>query len=93
MLDTRGHIATWNSGAAILKGCTATEIIGQHFSAFYGCDDCAIEKPARELEVCLREGKAEDEGWRYRKKLGPGSWPTRWSPLSTRTIAVWDSSK
>ncbi|KAJ5471768.1 hypothetical protein N7530_009125 [Penicillium desertorum] len=67
MLDTRGHIATWNSGAAILKGYTSSEIIGQHFSIFYGRDDCEAKKPARELEVCLQEGKVEDEGWRYRK--------------------------
>ncbi|KAJ6177664.1 hypothetical protein N7519_008125 [Penicillium mononematosum] len=67
MLDTRGHIATWNSGAAILKGYTSSEIIGQHFSIFYGRDDREAKKPARELEVCLQEGKVEDEGWRYRK--------------------------
>ncbi|KAJ5519517.1 CheY-like superfamily [Penicillium expansum] len=67
MLDTRGHIGTWNSGAAILKGYTSSEIIGQHFSVFYGRDDCKMQKPARELEVCLQEGKVEDEGWRYRK--------------------------
>ncbi|KAJ5200896.1 hypothetical protein N7449_005699 [Penicillium cf. viridicatum] len=67
MLDTRGYIGTWNSGAAILKGYTSSEIIGQHFSVFYGRDDCEMKKPARELEVCLQEGKVEDEGWRYRK--------------------------
>ncbi|KAJ5463859.1 hypothetical protein N7475_006994 [Penicillium sp. IBT 31633x] len=67
MLDTRGHIATWNSGATILKGYTASDIIGQHFSVFYGRDDREMKKPARELEVCLQEGKVEDEGWRYRK--------------------------
>ena len=67
MLDTRGHITTWNSGAAILKGYTSSEIIGQHFSIFYGRDDREAKKPARELEVCLQEGKVEDEGWRYRK--------------------------
>ncbi|KAJ5753335.1 uncharacterized protein N7511_007488 [Penicillium nucicola] len=67
MLDTRGYIATWNAGAAILKGYAATEIIGRHFSIFYGREDCAANKPARELEVCLQEGKVEDEGWRYRK--------------------------
>jgi osomolarity two-component system sensor histidine kinase TcsA len=67
MLDTRGNIATWNSGAAILKGYTASEIIGNHFSIFYGREDRQINKPARELEVCLKEGKVEDEGWRYRK--------------------------
>ncbi|KAJ5743508.1 hypothetical protein N7533_010610 [Penicillium manginii] len=67
MLDTQGHITTWNSGAATLKGYTAEEIIGQHFSIFYGREDCKKNKPARELEICLQEGKVEDEGWRYRK--------------------------
>lgn len=67
MLDNRGHIATWNSGAAILKGYTASDIIGKHFSTFYGREDRLANKPARELELCLRDGKVEDEGWRYRK--------------------------
>ncbi|KAJ6014202.1 hypothetical protein N7540_008793 [Penicillium herquei] len=70
MLDARGHIATWNSGAAILKGYSSEEIIGQHFSLFYGKEDRQANKPGRELEVCLREGKVEDEGWRYRKDGG-----------------------
>ncbi|KAJ5784256.1 uncharacterized protein N7503_009468 [Penicillium pulvis] len=70
MLDTRGHIATWNAGASILKGYTTQEAIGKHFSMFYGLDDRQADKPARELEVCLREGKVEDEGWRYRKDGG-----------------------
>jgi osomolarity two-component system sensor histidine kinase TcsA len=70
MLDTRGHIATWNAGAAILKGYAANEIIGQHFSIFYGPEDRQSDKPGRELEVCLRDGKVEDEGWRYRKDGG-----------------------
>ncbi|KAJ5569509.1 uncharacterized protein N7459_008939 [Penicillium hispanicum] len=67
MLDVCGQIATWNAGAAILKGYTTAEILGQHFSVFYGDGDRQANKPARELEVCLREGKVEDEGWRYRK--------------------------
>lgn len=67
MLDIRGHIVTWNSGAAILKGYTSSEIIGQHFSIFYGRQDREMKKPARELEVCIQDGKVEDEGWRYRK--------------------------
>ncbi|KAJ5245003.1 CheY-like superfamily [Penicillium chrysogenum] len=66
MLDPRGHIATWNSGAAILKGYTANEIIGKHFSFLYGQEDRDTNKPAKELEICMREGKVEDEGWRYR---------------------------
>ncbi|QKX53094.1 uncharacterized protein TRUGW13939_00165 [Talaromyces rugulosus] len=67
MLDTSGHVATWNSAAAILKGYSSDEIIGRHFSIFYGDDARAAEKPGKQLEVCLREGKVEDEGWRFRK--------------------------
>ncbi|OZJ04813.1 hypothetical protein BZG36_02356 [Bifiguratus adelaidae] len=67
MLDTGGHVVTWNSGAAILKGYTSDEIIGRHFSIFYGHEDRLADKPGKELQVCLREGKVEDEGWRYRK--------------------------
>lgn len=67
MLDTSGCIATWNSGAAMLKGYSADEIIGQHFSVFYSDEDCRVQKPAKGLEICLREGKVEDEGWRHRQ--------------------------
>ncbi|KAL4898152.1 hypothetical protein BDV59DRAFT_166287 [Aspergillus ambiguus] len=67
MLDTKGNIVTWNSGAAILKGYTAPEIIGRHFSVFYSPEDRRANKPSRALAVCLREGKMEDEGWRYRR--------------------------
>lgn len=66
MLDPAGHVVTWNSGAAILKGYTTEQILGRHFSIFYSKEDCAAEKPRRELEMCLRDGKVEDEGWRYR---------------------------
>lgn len=67
LLDTKGRIATWNTGAQLLKGYTRDEIIGKHFSIFYGKDDLKIKKPEKELDICLREGRVEDEGWRYRK--------------------------
>ncbi|MEO8179643.1 MAG: PAS domain S-box protein, partial [Deltaproteobacteria bacterium] len=35
MLDPSGHVATWNVGARRIKGYTADEIVGRHFSAFY----------------------------------------------------------
>jgi osomolarity two-component system sensor histidine kinase TcsA len=66
MLDTSGNVKTWNDGAALMKGYKADEIIGRHFSTFYGADDIAAEKPKREIEICLKEGKVEDEAWRYR---------------------------
>jgi osomolarity two-component system, sensor histidine kinase TcsA len=67
MLDTGGHIVTWNKGARLLKGYTAEEIIGKHFSIFYAKEDRVAGKPERELADAIRVGEVEDEGWRYRK--------------------------
>ncbi|KAI0402652.1 hypothetical protein F4802DRAFT_348115 [Xylaria palmicola] len=67
LLDTRGYVATWNAGAELVKGYTRADIVGKHFSTFYGAEDLRAGKPERELEVCLREGRVQDEGWRYRK--------------------------
>ena len=67
MLDPGGRVLTWNRGAQRIKGYAATEIVGQHFSVFYGAEDLAARKPERELEVATREGRVEDEGWRLRK--------------------------
>lgn len=35
MIDATGHVVSWNEGAERIKGYTATEIVGQHFSRFY----------------------------------------------------------
>ncbi|GAA3473574.1 PAS domain-containing sensor histidine kinase [Nonomuraea roseola] len=67
MLDTEGHIASWNAGAQRIKGYRADEIIGSHFSVFYPPEDVASGKPDRELEIAVVEGRLEDEGWRVRK--------------------------
>jgi PAS domain S-box-containing protein len=67
MLDTTGHITSWNTGAQLIKGYTASEIIGQHFSIFYPPEDIAAEKPERELRIATAEGKYEEEGWRLHK--------------------------
>jgi len=34
MLDLEGRVTTWNEGAERIKGVSAEEIIGQHFSKF-----------------------------------------------------------
>jgi len=67
MLDPEGHVTTWNVGAERIKGYKASEIIGEHFSRFYPDEDVRSEKPQRELEIAIREGRVEDEGWRIRK--------------------------
>ena len=67
MLDVRGYISSWNTGAERIKGYAASEIIGKHFSIFYPEEDLRTCKPQRELEIAAREGRLEDEGWRLRK--------------------------
>src|SRR5262249_53670854 len=67
MLDTTGHIMSWNAGAERIKGYTHDEIIGRHFSILYPEADRAARKPAHELEMACATGKYEEEGWRVRK--------------------------
>ncbi|MHB1559143.1 MAG: PAS domain S-box protein [Isosphaeraceae bacterium] len=67
MLDPDGTIASWNSGAAKIKGYSESEIIGRHFSHFYTPEERASGKPERDLAVALREGRLDEEGWRVRK--------------------------
>ena len=71
VLDPAGHVATWNEGAANMKGYTSEEIIGQHFSRFYPQKDVAAGKCEMELRVAAAEGRFEDEGIRLRKNGSP----------------------
>lgn len=65
MLDPDGNVATWNEGAERIKGYTADEIIGKHFSIFIPPEDSG--KPSMELRVASTVGKYQEEGWRIRK--------------------------
>jgi protein-histidine pros-kinase len=67
MLDTTGHIVSWNAGAERINGYAHDEIIDRHFSKFYTEEDLADGKPARELKIAAATGKYEEEGWRVRK--------------------------
>ena len=67
MLDTGGHVRTWNTGATKAKGYAPDEIIGKHFSIFYTPEDQAAGVPGRILDRVQREGHSEQEGWRVRK--------------------------
>ncbi|AUX44499.1 hypothetical protein SOCE26_059630 [Sorangium cellulosum] len=67
MLDTEGRVVTWNPGAQQIKGYSAQEVIGTHFSRFYPAEALARNWPALELAEARRLGRFEDEGWRVRK--------------------------
>jgi len=67
LLDPEGCITSWNVGAERIKGYSAQEIIGQHFSIFYSAEDITARKPVIALQLAAREGRYHEEGWRVRK--------------------------
>ncbi len=67
MLDTEGHVVSWNTGAQRSTGYRGREVIGQHFRIFYPPESQAERHPETELEIALRDGRYEEEGWRVRK--------------------------
>ena len=67
MLDPNGIVVTWNPGATRIKGYSASEIIGKHFSIFYTDEEVDAGKPTRELAQAVADGRIHDEGWRVRK--------------------------
>ena len=66
-LDLDGIIQSWNPGAERVKGYTAEQIMGQHFSVFYPPEAREAGDPDRVLLTARTEGRFEGEGWRVRK--------------------------
>jgi PAS domain S-box-containing protein len=75
MLSPEGLIESWNAGAQRIKGYTEDEIVGRHFRTFYPAEVQETGHPERELEIALRDGHYEEEGWRVRKD-GSRFWAT-----------------
>jgi PAS domain S-box-containing protein len=67
MLDAKGVVTSWNTGAERLKGYSRAQILGQHFSRFFTPEDRAAGKPETALETARRVGRFEEEGWRVRR--------------------------
>jgi len=67
MLDPEGRVTNWNAGAARIKGYSAEEIVGEHFSRFYTPEDLDVGVPKKALETARETGRYEAEGWRVRK--------------------------
>jgi PAS domain S-box-containing protein len=67
MIDPEGRVLSWNSGGIRLKGYSADEIIGRHFSEFYTPEDRAAGLPAKALATARETGRFHGEGWRVRK--------------------------
>ncbi len=67
MLSPEGLVRNWNAGAQRIKGYSAAEIVGEHFSRFYTPEDRDAGMPRRALDIARRDGRFEAEGWRVRK--------------------------
>jgi PAS domain S-box-containing protein len=71
VLDTAGHVASWNSSAQKIMGYTTEEVVGKHFGIFFRPDERRTGEPNRALEGAIQRGKHEVEGWRVRKNGSP----------------------
>ncbi|MGA9281073.1 MAG: PAS domain S-box protein, partial [Pseudolabrys sp.] len=71
VLDTAGHVASWNSSAQKIMGYTTEEVVGKHFGIFFRPDERRTGEPNRALEGAIQRGKHEIEGWRVRKNGSP----------------------
>lgn len=67
MLDAKGRIRSWNTGAEHIEGYRASEIIGKHFACLYPKHDMESKKPQELLDLATLNGRSEDEGWRISK--------------------------
>jgi PAS domain S-box-containing protein len=71
VLDSSGHVASWNSTAQQIIGYATQEIVGKHFSIFYRPDERRAGVPNRALELAVQKDRHEVEGWRIRKNGTP----------------------
>ncbi|HZF02134.1 MAG TPA: PAS domain S-box protein [Methylomirabilota bacterium] len=67
MLSPDGRVASWNAGAERIKGWRENEIVGKNYAQFFTFKEAKRGQPRRELEIALRQGRYEGEGWRVRK--------------------------
>lgn len=67
LVDARGRVSSWNTGAEKLLGYRESEAIGQHLSLFFPPEDAAAGRPAQELALAASIGQARSEGWRIRQ--------------------------
>jgi PAS domain S-box-containing protein len=75
MVDSEGYVISWNAGAEHIKGYSAAEALGMHFSSFYAPEDRSSDVPETILRRAAKHGHSLEEGWRLRKD-GSRFWAT-----------------
>jgi PAS domain S-box-containing protein len=71
LLDTSGRVASWNGNAQHIIGYKTDEIVGKHFGILFRPDERRAGEPKHALELAIRNGKHEVEGWLIRKNGTP----------------------
>ncbi len=67
MLDPEGRIVSWNAGAERIKGYSADQIIGHHFSCFFPAEEIRRGRPEEVLRITAANGRHEEHGMRVRR--------------------------
>jgi len=67
LLDARGQVLSWNTGAQRITGYTAAEALGLEYARFFTPEDIAAGEPQHHLEEARRRDRYREEGWRQRK--------------------------
>jgi len=71
MLDPDGKISSWNSGAELVFGHHAVDVIGESIACFYRPSDRAATKPEQDLRIAATEVRFQEESWRVRRDDTP----------------------
>jgi PAS domain S-box-containing protein len=79
LIDEKGRIRTWSSGAEAMSGWSQAEIIGQPLARLYPAGES--ERAARTLSEAERAERFEDEGWLIRRDGG-----RYWATLATTAV-------
>ena len=61
MLDLGGRITLWSKGAELLKGWSAEEVLGRHWSMLYPAAAIAGGRPDQILEIARTDGRYSGE--------------------------------
>jgi PAS domain S-box-containing protein len=67
LLDPQGRVHTWPPAARRLFGWEAEEVLDRHVSALVVRGGFGIDQAEAELDAAARDGRFEDEGWRFGK--------------------------
>lgn len=68
-IDLGGVISGWNSGAQLIFGWSADQIVGRPAAVIYTPEDIAAGRPRTEMGRAAEIGHARDERWHQRKDM------------------------